>query len=78
VAIALQRHRKSASDFPGAGKVLLAMDRARPEFAELDRAEHDLDVALGEHPGDADLSKAIQRVRRQRDLLHQLVDQVNK
>jgi anti-sigma factor RsiW len=78
IAIALQPHRKSASDFPGAGRVLLAMDRARPEFAELDRAERDLDAAIAASPNDADLSAARQRVRRQRDLLQQLVDQVTK
>lgn len=78
LAVMLQPHRKSASDLVGAGKVLLAEAHARPAFSELDKAEHDLEVALRDHPTDADLSTALARVRRERDALRQLVQQVNQ
>ncbi len=67
---------KSASDFPGAGQELLARAHARPEFGELDAAERDIERALRDHPGDADLTEALQRIRRQREELQHLVSQV--
>jgi len=78
VAIALQPHRKSASDFPGAGRELLARDHAKPDFDALDQAERELTSALQRQPDDAQLNAALARVRRQRDALHQLIAQVNQ
>jgi putative zinc finger protein len=77
-AIAVQPRGKSAQDFPGAGKVLLAMKRAKPEFAELDAAERDVAAALATTPGDALLVAARQRLQRERELLQRLVDEVNQ
>lgn len=78
LAIAIQPRRKSASDFPGAARVLLAQAHARPEIAELDDAERDIQSALQQHPGDAELTGALARVRRQRDALRELVQAVNR
>lgn len=64
---------KSARDFPGAGTELIAIAHARPEFAELDAAEHDVERALRDHPEDRGLSDALTRIRRQRDALRRLV-----
>ena len=78
LAIMARPRQKSASDFPGAGRVLLANALARPEFAELDQAERDLEAALQAHPNDNELSEDLLRVRRQRDALRQFVATVNQ
>ena len=78
VAIALQPRRKSASDFPGAGRELLARDHAKPDFEALDNAEQEITAALQQQPEDAQLTAALTRVRRQRDALRQLIAQVNQ
>jgi anti-sigma factor RsiW len=75
LAVMLRPARKSASDFPGAGKALMAMDHARPEFAELDAAERDLVGALRDRPEDPELTASLARVRRQREALRELVQQ---
>lgn len=67
---------KSASDFPGAGTELLARARARPEFAALDAAEHDVLEALKQQPADTSLAVDLVRIRRQRDALQRLVAEV--
>ncbi|MES1259639.1 MAG: hypothetical protein ABUL71_03520 [Gemmatimonadota bacterium] len=78
IAISLQPRRKSASDFPGAGRELLAREHAEKAFAQLDDAERDLTAALQRQPADRQLEDALARVRRQRDALRQLVTQVNQ
>jgi len=75
LAMLLRPARKSASDFPGAGQVLMAMEHARPEFAELDAAERDLVRALSDRPEDPELASSLARVRRQREALRELVQQ---
>jgi hypothetical protein len=64
---------KSASDFPGAVKSLEAMEHARPSFATLAAAEHDIEAALRQQPGDQDLNDALVRIRRQREALSRMV-----
>lgn len=78
LVIALQPRRKSASDFPGAGRELLARDHAKPDFEALDNAEQEITTALRQQPEDAQLTAALSRVRRQRDALRQLIAQVNQ
>ena len=67
--------RKSASDFPGASTELIAMAHARPELADLDAAERDVEHALRDQPADRALTGALTRIRRQREALRRLVTQ---
>jgi hypothetical protein len=67
--------RKSASDFPGASTELIAMAHARPELADLDAAERDVEHALHDQPADSALTGALTRIRRQREALRRLVTQ---
>jgi len=78
LAISLQPRRKSASDFPGAGRELLARAHAERSFTQLDAAERDITVALRAQPDDQQLAEALARVRRQREALRELISQVNQ
>jgi anti-sigma factor RsiW len=64
---------KAASSVAGAGTELLARTHARPEFAQLDAAERDVEQALRDHPEDPELTDALTRIRRQREALQRLV-----
>ena len=78
LAVMARARQKSASDFPGAARVLLANAHARPAFAELDRAEQDLEAALKAHPNDSELTDALMRIHRQRDALQHLIATANQ
>jgi hypothetical protein len=69
----LRPAQKSASDFPGAGKVLLAMKLADREFNQLDKAEAEITRALASQPDDEFLSESLRQIRRQRDGLRNLI-----
>jgi anti-sigma factor RsiW len=64
---------KSAGGVASGGQVVNAMTHARPDFAALDAAEHEVLDALRSHPGDPGLDNALNRIRRQRDELHRIV-----
>ena len=64
---------KSATGLPRVDAERLASARARPEFAELDAAERDVERELQDHPDDAGLTASLARIRRERDALQRLV-----
>jgi hypothetical protein len=63
---------------PGPPTELIAVSRARPEFAALDAAEKDVEQALREEPADSALAGDLLRIRRQRDAMQRLVAQVGQ
>jgi hypothetical protein len=73
VAIMLRPATKSATDFPGAIKSIVAIERARPAMAALQAAENEVEDALRETPDEQDLIDALARIRLQRDELSRMV-----
>lgn len=73
LAIALHPQQKRATDVPDGAAWLLASERARASFAELDGAERELQAALRAHPDDRDAAERLEMVRRlRRALEHQI------
>lgn len=74
IAVQLATPRtKSGQDRPNGASHLLAADRARPQFAALDRAERELEAALRDAPGDTDLAGRLRTLRESRGALQRLV-----
>ncbi|MEP6591298.1 MAG: zf-HC2 domain-containing protein [Gemmatimonadota bacterium] len=76
LAIALQPHRKEASDAPRGASMRMASERVKPELAALAAAEQELVAALAGTPDDAALQRALEDLRRQRVALERIVQQV--
>lgn len=71
--ITLRPREKRASDVPDGAAWLLAAERAKASFTELDGAERELQAALQAHPDDRDAAERLELVRRMRRALqHQI------
>ncbi len=68
-----QPNRKRASDVPGGASILLAAERARPEFAALDQAARELEAALRAQPNDPELQAFLASVHARRAALSRLI-----
>ncbi len=73
VLMVLQPAPKRAADNPGNPVTSIAESRARPELAELDAAERELNAALQAEPDDADLRGYLAAVTARRAALTRLV-----
>ena len=76
LAVTLQPHRKQASDLPRGASMRMASERVKPELAALASAEQELIAALADTPGDAELQRALEDLRRQRVALERIVQPV--
>ena len=76
VGLSIGPERKHAFDVRSATH-LFAIDRAKPEFEELDRAARELESALRESPDDPELKQYLATVNDRRDALTRRISEAS-